>query len=146
MKKVSLLIGVLIALSLVVGCGGGGSDDQPPTKAEFIRQADAICKAATKKIQDGFNEAAQRNTPRSKESAAATQFVDDVMAPTYQRQINEIRALGAPKGDEKQVDAMLTAMQEGLDSGKEQPLVLIRTESSLGKSHSAAQAYGLSAC
>jgi hypothetical protein len=144
MNRIFLLIGVIAAISLVAGCGG--SDDQSLTKAEFTKQADAICTTAIKKIQVGFGEATQNSTPGSNENAAATKFATEVVVPAYQEQIDGIRALEAPTGDEKQVDAMLAAMQQGLDEGKQQPLALIRTESFLTQGRRPAKAYGLKTC
>lgn len=144
MNRLIPLIVALVALSLAAGCGG--DDDPSPTKAEFTKQANAICKATVEEVQDGFAKLIQTSVPKSQENTVASAFVDSTVAPAFQGQIDEIRALGAPEGDEQQVEAILVAMEDGLETSQEEPLVFIRTGSAFQQAQAKARAYGLSAC
>jgi hypothetical protein len=69
------------------------------------------------------------------------------MLPADQKQVEELEALGAPSGDGQQVEAMLAAMQQGVEAGEAQPpQKFISSESTLQKGRGLAQAYGLKAC
>jgi hypothetical protein len=147
MKRFIFLIVMLVALPLAVsGCGGDGDDEPSPTKAEFTRQANAICKSTVEDVQAGFSKLIQTSVPKSQENSVASAFIDSVVAPAFQGQIDEIRALGAPEGDKQQVEAILVSMEEGLDTSREEPLVFIRTGSAFKQAQAKARAYGLSAC
>jgi hypothetical protein len=71
-----------------------------------------------------------------------------VLLPSVEDQVSKIRALGAPKGDEDQVNAILDAADEGVQKGKQDPLSLTK-EGSAGpfdKANKLANAYGLKTC
>jgi hypothetical protein len=62
-----------------------------------------------------------------------------------QGEIDGLRALGAPAGDEQQVDAILNEAQSALDKTKQDPSVLANTDP-FKKANQDAKAYGLTAC
>ena len=126
---------------------GLGSSDSAPTKAEFVEQANAICEASVNEQRAAFKKAIQESASSSNESAIANKLVTEVMLPANQKQIDELRALEAPNGDEQQIEAILAAMQQGVDAAKEEPpQKFISTEGTLEKGRSLAGAYGLKAC
>jgi hypothetical protein len=144
MRLIFLSIGVILTL-LVAGCGG--SDDSAPTKAEFAEQANEICEASTKKQRAAFKKIVESNPSGSNESALAAKFVNGVVLPADQRQVEELQTLEAPSGDEQQVKAMVAAMQQGVETAEKQsPQKFVRAESALKKGRSLAKAYGLKAC
>ena len=89
-------------------------------------RADAICKTrATQEIEAASNTAqetdfAAENAEPSDEQAI--EFTDTVIVPEHRAsRSNELRALGAPEGDEEQVDAILDALEEAHRSGRRRP-------------------------
>jgi hypothetical protein len=143
MKKIIYLIIALLVFSSSTGCGDSALT---LTKAEFAEKANAICRRGSKEVQDKFAELVQSEAPKSKAKAAALKLVNDVMIVANQKKIDEIATLEVPKDDEHQVDAILAAMQKGIDTAKKEPLRFLRTESSLRRAHKMAETYGLSAC
>lgn len=145
---------------LVVGCGGGdsgasaGTESEVATqvsslsKAQFIEKADAICE---KKTNEFHNEIETLQSQLTQGSAASeltksAKLVTVVFVPTFEKEIGQIEALGAPEGDEEDIAAILAAMQRTLDEGKDEPLTVLRREHTFGKGFQLARAYGFTAC
>jgi hypothetical protein len=123
---ISLLIGACAAFG-AVGCGDddkdeGGSDKPAISKAQFAAKADAICKAADAEVQSASSEAfADPASPTEEELA---EFSTETLVPNFQKQADDIRALGAPEGDEDTVAAMLSSLEEGIELIKNDPSIL----------------------
>jgi len=152
-KPFIALLAALAAISMiVVGCGGGGdssSDSASISKARFVKQADAICEKGTKENQAEFEEFAKENgLSEKKEPTKAQQeeAVTEIVAPGVQKQIEEIDALGAPEGDEKQVEAIVAAVEDGVEEIEDDPAALTEGENPLAKGSKLAKEYGLQAC
>ena len=146
MNRTALLPAVLLTLSLAVtGCGGGGSDDEdaapePISKADFSAQADKICADAT---ADLTAEAEALGEDPSQEQIEA--FASDSLVPSIQAQHDDIEALGAPEGDEDEVEAILTSLQEGIDTVEADPSTTTSGDPFAEASELAAD-YGLEDC
>jgi hypothetical protein len=150
-KPFIALLAALTAISMIAaGCGGSDSTDSSSiTKAQFIKQADAICEKGTKENEAEFEEfAEEKNLSEDEEPTKAQQeeAISDIVAPGVQKQIEEIDALGAPEGDEKQVEAIVTSVEEGVEEIEADPSSLIKGENPLGKGSKLAKEYGLKAC
>jgi len=102
----ALTIALLAAVALLPGCGGGGGDGGTLTKAEFVAQADQICKQAREKFL-----AAQPGPPSNPQQAAALQ---EVLIGTSENELSEIRSLDAPADVEPALDRYLRAREEGI--------------------------------
>ena len=111
-----LLLALVVALG-VASCGG--SDDEPAlTKAQFIKQAEAICQKADKAQYRGLALADEdKGVPKGEtpEEAIVTAALDPV-----QKQAEEIAELEPPEGDEEQIEAIVKGMEAGVRQGKEE--------------------------
>ena len=105
MRKLSIVL-VSIAMAVVAaGCGSsGGSSKAAPTKAEFLKQANAICKAGAKELA-AKEKAANFDSNTSQDKVVA--FVKSTTAPSIRKQIADVKALGFPKGDEATLTKVL---------------------------------------
>jgi hypothetical protein len=149
----------LAAGLLVAGCGGGDKGDestlpaqlstssvpQTLTKQEYVARGDQICAAGTFKIGD---QARQQfgNVPPTQ--AQVQQFSVDVVVPTFEDQLDQLRALPAPAGDEQQVTAIYDAVQEGVDALQANPALFATPNGggALVKASRLARAYGFKQC
>ena len=97
-------LAVVLSLSLAAFAGCGGGDSETLTKAQFIRRADAICVENSENLIEPINEymARHANSSLSKNELTA-HAVQQTMLPQFQTQVDQIRNLGAPAGDEKEV-------------------------------------------
>jgi uncharacterized protein with von Willebrand factor type A (vWA) domain len=153
---VSKLIAVLAAFAAIllvaVGCGGGSdssSDSSSISKAQFIKQADAICEKGNEENEAEFEEFAKENGLSEKQEPTKAQqeeAISEIVAPGVQKQIDEIDALGAPEGDEKQIEAMVAAVEEGVEEIEEDPGSLTEGKNPLAKGSKLAKEYGLKTC
>jgi hypothetical protein len=114
------LTAVLAAALPAAGCGS--SEDDALTKAEFIQQADAICKKAHDKFEKQFNQAFAGN-PRPSQ-AELNKFAESTLVPGIQGEIDDVSALEPPSADEAEVNAIIDAVQGGVDRIKADPGVL----------------------
>src|SRR5437762_14214440 len=100
---------------MATGCGGGSDSTTTSTaalsKSEFLAQGNKICADGTKQI----NQAAKTVFRNAKPSASqVNQFVTQTAIPNIQAQINGVKDLPAPAGDEAQVTAIVTSAQSAL--------------------------------
>jgi len=145
---VSLLLVACIAAAWA-GCGGGGSDPAQAvttsslTKAQFVKQAEAIC---TQGRLRALQYAPSDDTEQS-ERDAFTESMQDTLLPALQEVVDEIYELGAPRGEEAQVEALLVSLQKGIDSTEEleQP-TFISLEQRLAHAGKLAKKAGLESC
>jgi hypothetical protein len=138
---VALLAAVLAAGLIAVGCGGDDDEDTtaaatttgatgatgaaggvPPSKSEFIRQADQICKQGDQEI----DQAAQQLGPGRPSDEQLEQFATETLVPGIQGQIDDIRALTPPPRDEQQITEFLDSAQDALDQLEQDPSLLLR--------------------
>ena len=120
-----------IAVVLALAAAGCGEKDESAalsttttalTKAQFLRDANKICKTEGDKL-DRASKQFFADVPRNKEAAPAEleKFGEKTVYPAIQTTIDRITALGAPAGDEDEVDQYLAALQAGLDRLKQDP-------------------------
>jgi hypothetical protein len=144
----------LVSLAaLVAGCGGGDSTTDETvtlTKAEFIKQGDAICKKGNTEIEAGFEDFAEANDiPQDKEPSKAqgVKIVETVIVPGIKQQAEEIRALGAPDGEEQQVEDLLDSLDAAVAEAEEDPEALFGENSDpFADANQQATDYGFEVC
>jgi hypothetical protein len=132
----------LVAGLIAAGCGGGGDDSSTTSlaKTEWIAKADAICQQGNQTI----NQAAQQQFGNQKPTAAEVQqFATQTALPNTQEQVDKIRALGAPSGDEDQVNKILDTVQADIDKAKSAGDI---ENSTFADGNALAKQYGLKVC
>jgi hypothetical protein len=152
LSKRLIALSAVFALALVaVGCGGDDSTSTASiTKAEFLTQGNAICDKGNKEINTAFESFAKENNLEQNQNltdAQATEASNTILIPNVQSQVDQIRELGAPAGQETQVDAILTAAQQGIDDLKDDPTLLAQSNADpFAEANKLARDYGLTAC
>jgi hypothetical protein len=151
-KRLIALLAALAALALVVaGCGGGSSSTESTsslTKAEFVKQGNAICAKSSKEINEGFEEFVEENglsKTKAPPKAVQEEAVETVLIPRIHKEVEGIRALGPP---DEEAEAVLDAAEEALEKGEEDPILFMKEESSgsFAKADKLAHEYGLTKC
>jgi type IV pilus biogenesis protein CpaD/CtpE len=144
------LVVAAIAAALFAGCGSGddSSSAESVSKEEFITKADVICKKGTERMQAAIARVLkdQRNlTKVSKDEQE--EIVTTVMVPSVSREVKELRALGVPDGDDERVDAMITALEEGVETAERDPVVVTKSSDAIfGIASRIGGEYGLAVC
>jgi hypothetical protein len=140
---------MLFAGLVAAGCGSSSSSSSTSTvaitKAAFLKQGNAICKKGNKQINAEGKKVFSKGKKPSQ--AQMTQFATGTLIPKIQAQISGVKALGAPKGDEAQVNAIVVSAQSALDKGKKNPTLLVSNNTNLFKhTNQLSNAYGLTVC
>jgi hypothetical protein len=151
-----MLAAIVAIAAIVAGCGS--SDDSSGTtdvtvtvtKTQLIKQGDAICKQSDTEIEEGFERFAEENDiPQNQEpsNAQGVEIIETVIVPSIKTQAELIRDLGAPQGDEDQIDAMLDSLDEAVEKAEENPEALFDEKTDpFGDAKDKATAYGFKAC
>jgi len=152
-KLLTAAVAAAVLAALVAGCGSGDETTDETvtlTKVEFIKQGDAICKAGNKEIEEGFEEFAEENDlPDNGEPSneQSVEIVETVILPSIQQQGEGIRELGAPEGDEEQVDELLTSLEDAVAEGEDEPELLFEGKTDpFGDVNQQAKDYGFKVC
>jgi hypothetical protein len=111
------------------------------TKAEFLAKGNAIC-AAGNRQRVGVGKALGNNPSRSQ----VVNFVEKGFVPGIQSTIDQLRALGAPAGDQAKVTSMLDLAQADLNKVKANPVELLGGPGAFHGFAIQAHAYGLTQC
>jgi hypothetical protein len=121
------LILILSAAGLAAGCGddedsgaSNGSDVAIATsslgKEQFVERANEICKTEREDLTTEIAAYQEKNPPGEKSpNVAMAEGVKAVILPSLEKEIDQISELGAPEGDEDEVEEILVAQQEGID-------------------------------
>ncbi|WP_243057946.1 hypothetical protein [Nocardioides sp. SR21] len=138
--KRSLLLVPALALSFGFLAGCGGSDEEPLSSEEFVKQADKICADGNAELE----EAAGDIDPNNAEDVEG--FVQDVLVPNIQGQHDDLEELVPPEDDQDTFDDMLAALQEGLDQLSDDPSLITSDSDIFGDANEEAQELGLTEC
>lgn len=153
-SRAAALIAILLLPALVAfGCGGGGDDDASGsaslTKAEFLKQADAICQRGVEKYPAEFEAYAKENNlpPREPASYAQQEKLNEaILIPTLKNQAEEIDELSVPAGEEAQVNPIVGGFLKALAEAEDEPSSLVDPLSPLAEVAKLGRKYGLKVC
>jgi hypothetical protein len=148
-----MLFAVASACVLAVGalgCGGGGGTDEVTaasiSKAQYIKEASAVCEATVKRMKTDFGVFLKTHEGKTgSDEAESNELIATVLAPNVEREVEELRELGAPENDVKTVEKMLRLREETVTLAEEDPEAVFTNEP-FEKSINAAKKYGLAAC
>ncbi|HEY7255221.1 MAG TPA: hypothetical protein VH476_00940 [Solirubrobacterales bacterium] len=151
---VASIFGLLAIALIAAGCGGGGdttSTTATLTKAEFLKQGNQVCAEGNKEINAGYEEFLKKNHLSHKNQPTKAQkeeLAETVVLPGIAKQVEGVKALGAPSGEEEQVDAIVEGAEEALEEAEEDPAAFVSEEGGdpFKEVDKLTSAYGLTAC
>jgi hypothetical protein len=166
MHRLVMLLLAAGATTALVAAGCGGDDDDDGTtaattattgatgaagggalsKEAFITAADGVCAQGDKQINKEAGKVFQGNQEPSKQEQ--DRFVTDTVLPNIQNQVDGIRALTPPDGDEDQVTAIVDAAQRAIDEAEKDPGILTQGggPDPFAEANKLAEDYGLQKC
>lgn len=108
-------------------------------KADFLARANEICRVGA--------DALAGSEPSSNDQEALAAYVKDVFVPAVRKQIDDIRALGLPPGDEAELTAIFDATYAALDRLAADPITIVNSgEDPFDGVNQQLIAYGLTDC
>jgi hypothetical protein len=148
---IALLVAVAAIAMIVAGCGGSRDSSESTsslTKAEFVKQGNAVCAKGNKEIQEGFEEFEQEvGSQKQPTKAQLTEAIETIVLPAVRQQVEGVKDLGAPSGEEAKVEAITDAAEEALEKGEEDPASLTTEKADpFAKANELANEYGLVKC
>lgn len=111
MRRIALCLLALAALGTTAGCGDDGGP--PLSSDEFVKQANAICKAGDAKLAEKGKELL---TNPNTTADAVTEFYLKNAVPNARTKIKEIGELNPPSKDKAKVKKMLEAGKTATDA------------------------------
>lgn len=167
-----LLLVTMVAAVIGTGCGGGDSSGDESSsssgassagstvtvttstlsKDEFVAQASKACQHLRKDLFERvlayIKQHEPKNSSRAEETAVFAAMTKAVLLPTIRKEIAAIRELGAPSGEEGEVEELLTSEQEAVDTVANLKHIVSRFEIEryFTDSEKLFRAYGLDAC
>ena len=136
-KLWAALLIVLAAAAVIAGCGSSDDDSSTTaslTKAEFSKEANAIC---------------ERGRQKALASTATTEaaVIEESTLPAIESSIEEVRALQVPQEVETQIKVLLDSMEAAADEVESKSVsTLGELEATFEKSGNLARESGLSRC
>jgi hypothetical protein len=138
-----VLAGVVAGLLAVLAIGCGGSSDAAPLKKpQFVAQAEEICATAQTEQDELGKEFAQQGESDGSEDTEAV--MQEILEPV-ETMTEDLADLGPPKGQEKEVEAIIAAYEAGIAKLEAEPAGE-GTVSAFDKANKLAEAYGLYGC
>jgi hypothetical protein len=159
-RKCLVAVAALLAAVALVACGGssggssGGTGETAVTtanaegpdavgKAQWVKEANLICKRSSVKREARL--AATKGKPPTNDKAELEQLVLKAFVPSLEEMMKELSALKAPSGEEQQIQAILAAFEEGIESRKAKPGNAL-SEAAFERAEHLSKSYGLTEC
>ncbi len=129
------------------GEGASGVSGSSLSKAEYVKQANAICARDRKQRTEEITAYTKKKNGQS-EKERLSGMVHDVYIPAMESHLANLRALGAPEGEEAQVEAILQAEEEWLDAirGLESLAASPAINKKIARAGELAKKFGLEEC
>lgn len=149
-KLLTMTVAAVVLAALVAGCGGGDETTDETvtlTKAEFIKQGDAICQKGNDQSEKEAEEFAEENDFELEKASdeQLEEAVSEVLVANLRGQLDELEALGAPEGDEEQVEEIIDSLEGATEEIEDDPGVVFDGEV-LKEPGELAQDYGFKVC
>jgi hypothetical protein len=126
------------------GCGSSSQSPEPLAKPVFTRKAEAICQATVGEVLAKVSRSlkVQSAGVEAREVTAAS----TVLAPALRSEVERIQALGAPIGEEDDVNAFLDATSSVVKRAETEPKAAIQDPQLYSKAQGVAQRLDLDYC
>ncbi|HEU4393818.1 MAG TPA: hypothetical protein VFR04_09335 [Solirubrobacterales bacterium] len=138
-------------MAIATGCGDSSDGSEPAlTKAEYIKQGNAICKKGVEEriavSEDVFKEHT-KNGKLELTQAEEEDLVSETTLPPVRKAVEELAALAPPEGEEDTVNAIVEGFEEAVEAVEEDPgSVLGSGDSPFAEPTEKAGDYGLQPC
>ena len=146
MKRYGCAIKVVL-LAVGTGAGCGGDDEEPLSKAEYIKQGDAICKKSDaeleKQAEEMFPDLGQDEQPSEEQLKT---FVEDAFSSNAEQRLDDLRDLPAPEGDEETLDGIYDGFDEAVSKVEDDPGILLTGDDPFEAPSKKAEDYGFKEC
>jgi hypothetical protein len=158
-RLIAAFAGVVAIAAILAGCGSSNDSSSgstqstagtaAPTKAEFIKQADAICEKANKGTEAEFAAYVKKlNLPPNKKPTTAQQeeLITAVALPAIAAQAKELGELSPPSGEEGKVNAIVEGIAKAVEKTEANPSTVFGRRGPFAEVNKLAKDYGFTVC
>ena len=135
--------GMVVAGLMISGCGG--SSESSLTKAQFVTQANKICREGEDRRSKRVNELAEERANKNSTAASRDDVVFDILA-IYEETTEQLSDLGQPKGEEEKAEAIVEAMEKAAERVRADPQSALTSDLPFREANKLAESYGLTSC
>jgi hypothetical protein len=135
-KGIVLALAIALLVALAAGCGGS-SDAAPLKKPQFVKQADEVCATAQEERADQREELT--------ESEDSAEDVMQTLLEPVENMTSDLADLGPPVGQEKEVEAIIAAYEQGVSKLEAEPEAA-DAPTAFDMANKLAEDYGLNDC
>lgn len=137
---------LLVLVFAFAGCGGGNesTSNGAISKADFLKQANAVCDKQNAVIERAAKQLAEGKGKPSR--AAQIRFASATVVPSMEAEIAALESIGYPAEDEEAIETFLAEAENALREVKKEPMVLSNGPGPFAGADKFASTYGLSAC
>lgn len=143
------LLSSCFLVTMIGACGSSDSGGGSLTRAEFVKQGNAICSKAEVEKNDSLK-AALRKLGESNQTltkARQVELVSTVALPPIRQMTEELGGLGAPSDEEAAVEAMVEAFETEVERLEADPASVVNgSGGSFAPANKLAKAFGMKAC
>jgi len=147
---------MLAAGAVLAGCGsdsssGASATDEvaaPLSKAEFVKQASAICEQGLKKKDAAVSVALKEQAEQAQSAPTAQEtakLIEETVLPAYSKTVDQLSQLGAPKADEAEIEKMMGEFEAAVKTLEADP-TKANENNPFTSADKAAEAYGIKGC
>jgi hypothetical protein len=147
------LMGIVAVAAIAIATGCGDSSEAALTKAQYIKQAEAICKKgidkentltdiAVKERLKGLKDASELELSKAEEE----RLVENVALPPLAAAIEELAELPVPKSDEDLVSSLIKEYEQAVTEAEDNPGSVLKNPDPFDKPNLVAEEYGLIEC
>ncbi|WP_026911298.1 hypothetical protein [Patulibacter minatonensis] len=147
--RTHLIAAPLVGFALVLAGCGGSDDDKGLSKADYIKQADAICQKGDDAQNKALQSALQALGTDSPSAEQQAKLASEIAVPNIENQLKEIKALGTPKESGDEAKALLTSLEDATAKVKADPSTIVNDGSGpspFADANAKAKAFGLTVC
>lgn len=123
-RAMIVIVGALVAALLAVGCGGEDEEIATATvsKPEYMESLVTICDRTYASVRDEYEVYVKEHGENAFDDPdRIEEYTDTVLIPAREQQADEVRELGAPKGDEEEIESIVAAYEDGVAEAEEDP-------------------------
>jgi hypothetical protein len=145
MRPATPLLAALALALAVLGCGDGDGANLKTaqvSKAAFVEDLEAVCARSYERRKRRFMAFVRGKDDLLSDPQELRRFADTVLLPVRRRQVKELWALGAPSGDEDEVEDILEAYERGIEEMEVDPETIGATV----EGDELAELYGVKSC
>jgi hypothetical protein len=113
-RAVKATLALVLAAALLAGCGGGGSDDEPAPRDDFVASANQICRESVTAIQNLERQLGSPNAPTKQVLARFGRILPQI-ADEFRGMSDQLGELSPPEGMQEQYELTLSRIDRVAD-------------------------------